>query len=57
MNYQKRFLRLIGNVEKMIVTGILVGFILLAISQSLLTIPVLRTFLVETVKLEGIASK
>lgn len=57
MEYQKRFLRLIKNIEKILKLGILVFVILLVVSQTLVKIPILQPILVDVVKLEGIASQ
>ena len=57
MEYQKRFLRLIKNIEKFFKMGILLFAILLVVSQVLIKIPILQPILVDVVKMEGIASK
>ena len=57
MEYQKRFLRLIKNIEKILKLGILVFVILLVVSQTLVKIPILQPILVDVVKPEGIASQ
>jgi hypothetical protein len=57
MEYQKRFLRLIENVEKLLKVSIFIFLLLLIISQILVKIPFLQPILVDVVKLEGIASK
>jgi hypothetical protein len=57
MEYQKRFLRLIKNIEKIFKMGILIFVILLVVSQTLIRIPILQPILVDVVKMEGIASK
>jgi len=57
MEYQKRFLRLIENVEKLLKVSIFIFLLLLIISQILVKIPFLQPILVDVVKLEGIAYK
>ncbi len=57
MEYQKRFLRLIKNIEKFFKMGILLFAISLVVSQVLIKIPILQPILVDVVKMEGIASK
>jgi hypothetical protein len=54
--YEKRFVRLAGRVEKWMAVIIVLGFVFLVGSQFLLTFDSVRSLLVDTVKLEGIAS-
>jgi hypothetical protein len=54
--YEERFVRLAGRVEKWVAVIIVLGFVLLVGSQFLLTFDSVRYLLVDTVKLEGIAS-
>jgi hypothetical protein len=54
--YEKRFVRLASRVEKWMAIVIVLGFVLLVGSQFLLTFDSVRHLLVDTVKLEGIAS-
>ncbi|MFT9847539.1 hypothetical protein [Aneurinibacillus sp. REN35] len=54
--YEKRFARLAGRVEKWLVVMIVVGWVLLIAGQYLLTYEPVRYFLVDTVRMEGIAS-
>lgn len=57
IDYKTRLVRFIKSVEKMMIVCILAGFLLLMISQSLLSFTPIRNLLLETVKMEGIASK
>lgn len=55
-SYEKRFTRLAGRVEKLLILVILAGVVLLVGSQFLLTFDSFRQSFVETVQLEGVAS-
>ncbi|GEN33722.1 MULTISPECIES: hypothetical protein [Aneurinibacillus] len=54
--YEKRFTRLAAWVEKGLIIAIAAGWLLLVASQFLLTYDSVRYWLVDTVRLEGIAS-
>jgi hypothetical protein len=54
--YEKRFSRLSHRVEKWLLIAIVAGWVLIITSQFLLTYDTVRYWLVDTVRLEGIAS-
>ncbi|MBN6188574.1 hypothetical protein JQN58_17110 [Aneurinibacillus sp. BA2021] len=54
--YEKRFARLAGRVERWLLVTIMLGWVLLIAGQYLLTYEPVRYFLVDTVRMEGIAS-
>ncbi|MED0674990.1 MULTISPECIES: hypothetical protein [Aneurinibacillus] len=54
--YEKRFIFLAAWVEKWLTIAIVGGWVLLLASQFLLAFDSVRYFLVDTVRLEGIAS-
>ncbi|GED12742.1 hypothetical protein AM501_19470 [Aneurinibacillus migulanus] len=54
--YEKRFTCLARRVETCLVVAIVAGWVLLIVSQALLTYEPVRYWLVETVRMEGVAS-
>lgn len=54
--YEKRFTCLSRRVETCLVVAIVAGWVLLIVSQALLTYEPVRYWLVETVRMEGVAS-
>lgn len=55
--YEQRFARFSGRVEKMLMAIIVGGFILLFLSQFLLSFDSFRHLFAVTVRLEGVASQ
>jgi hypothetical protein len=54
--YEKRFTSLARRVEACLIITIVAGWVLLIVSQALLTYDPVRYWLVDTVRMEGVAS-